>query len=316
MGQYFLVVNPAKKQYLDAGRFGENIKRSGIFCGRHAQAVGLILCHTDQPRGAHPLIGSWAGDPIFVTGDYALPDSKGMQTTTPDQPERNLYELACQEYEDITPQAIMMLIAEKPGAADELVNQTKYDSSLLVELGYLVFRDNCEPLREALERNIGKDWAKKFREASRNWNFEMNQLTSGSYPYRIMVAGLLDVPDLAAEFKKAALPAHIRLYSAAEATPAESESIMLGAKIPADLAVNAIRLATIHWPFLCYLRLSNDLDNDPPEYIHSQIFFGGHSKSARADGMIPWTEEDFQALDPAMRLSQLHHYIRSHYESK
>lgn len=254
--------------------------------------------------------------PIFVTGDYALPDSNGMQTTTPDQPDRNLYELASEEYEDITPQAIMMLIDERPDTADEVVNWAKGDSSFLVELGYLVFRGGSEPLREALERNIGKDWSKKFKEACRNSFLHGQQLTSGNYPYRIIVAGLLDVPDLATELKNATLPAHIRLSPAAEDIPGESESMILGAKIPADLAVNVIRLAITHWSFLRYLHLSSDLVNDPPEYLHSQIFLGGNSKSARVHGMIPWTEEDFQALDPAMSVSQLHYSIRSHYKSK
>ena len=33
MGAYFLVVNPAKRQYLDPGRFGEAIKFSSVLPG-------------------------------------------------------------------------------------------------------------------------------------------------------------------------------------------------------------------------------------------------------------------------------------------
>jgi hypothetical protein len=44
MSQYFKIVNPVKRQYIDAIRFSENIKASGYMRGYHAVAVALLVC--------------------------------------------------------------------------------------------------------------------------------------------------------------------------------------------------------------------------------------------------------------------------------
>jgi hypothetical protein len=77
MGQYYLTVNPAKRQYLNPHKFGAGLKLME-FSGQD-ESIGqalLILCASGNGRGGgdlrsdDPLIGSWAGDPIVVAGDY------------------------------------------------------------------------------------------------------------------------------------------------------------------------------------------------------------------------------------------------------
>ena len=164
MGQYFLVVNTAKRQYLDAARFGENNKRSGILLGKHGAAVALLLLDATKRPDSHHLVGSWVGDPVVVTGDYAEPNSAGLQTSSESDPSRNLYGLAREEFEDISREAMLMLIADQEDWAAQFARDIDYSGSLLIELGQLVFNYHCEPLREALEKTLGNDWPKRYRE--------------------------------------------------------------------------------------------------------------------------------------------------------
>lgn len=43
VGQYFKIVNPAKRQYIDPSSFNENPKASGLLYGYHALAVALLV---------------------------------------------------------------------------------------------------------------------------------------------------------------------------------------------------------------------------------------------------------------------------------
>ncbi len=175
MGQYFKIVNPAKKQYLDAGRFNENIKASGILCGNHAIAVALLVCNLDQVRDGWgslrhdygPMAGSWCGDPINVVGDdHTKPDAFGIKTSTEETPERNLCWMAEEEFEDISYKAIAMLCEGRKDIAEDMVERAASSAEMaLVNLGNVVFYVGCKPLEEALEKHYGDEWVKKYRDA-------------------------------------------------------------------------------------------------------------------------------------------------------
>ena len=97
MGETYLIVNPAKRQYLDIGQFNENDKAGGLMRLRHAFAVSALICNLDAVRyssegkvkhGFGPLAGSWCGDAIYVVGDmWVRPDEFGIQTSTAEEPE-------------------------------------------------------------------------------------------------------------------------------------------------------------------------------------------------------------------------------------
>ena len=162
MGEYFLIVNPVKRQYVSASPFGENIKRNGIFAGHHGYAIGLLLCNDPENFfDAHPLVGSWAGDPIIVAGDYSAPDTLGIPTTLPDGPGRNLYHMAEEEFEDISHRVMIMLFDEYKRYKDSL-NEFLYNAMwvpcLFDALKEIVLSLEYIPLREALEKSIGPHW--------------------------------------------------------------------------------------------------------------------------------------------------------------
>ena len=78
MGQYFLTVNLDKREFLHPHKFGDGLKLLEFGLSGMGTLAGLaILLAAGNNRGggdlrsAHPLIGSWAGDRIVVTGDYA-----------------------------------------------------------------------------------------------------------------------------------------------------------------------------------------------------------------------------------------------------
>ena len=86
MGQYYLIVNCKKEQYLRPHVFGCGSKLMEFSTTANGPMAALaVLCASgngrggggdlhastiDDPRG---LVGSWAGDPIVVAGDYADP---------------------------------------------------------------------------------------------------------------------------------------------------------------------------------------------------------------------------------------------------
>lgn len=101
MGQYFLVVNKTKKQYLDPHRFHDGLKAREFGSGRRTlSALHALLTKSDGSGGGDykpdptGLVGSWGGDRIIIVGDY---DSS------------KLYRKARDSYEEISGNLIPIL---------------------------------------------------------------------------------------------------------------------------------------------------------------------------------------------------------------
>ncbi|MBA3716170.1 MAG: hypothetical protein H0W76_27580 [Pyrinomonadaceae bacterium] len=177
MGQYFKIVNPAKKQFIDASRFNENVKSSGVLYGYHATAVAFLVCNIDQVRDGwgHPiydfgeLAGSWCGDSVFiVSDDHGKADEFSVKTSTDQNPDRNLYWMAKEEFEDISYKAIAMLCNGREDIAEEMAQRAAASVSPdteLVDLGNVVFYVGCEPLERALAKEYGAEWASRYKKA-------------------------------------------------------------------------------------------------------------------------------------------------------
>jgi len=103
MGQYYKIVNIKKKQYITPYTFGDGAKLMEFSMSANGVLAGLsILLADGNGRGGgdlnsnNPIVGSWAGDNIVITGDYA---DKGKWIKDPDT---NLYSVANNEGEDIS----------------------------------------------------------------------------------------------------------------------------------------------------------------------------------------------------------------------
>jgi hypothetical protein len=105
MGQYYKIVNVKKREYINPHMFNEGLKlmEFGMSAGGTLTALAVLLSNGNGRGGGdlnsdNPIVGSWAGDPIVVAGDYGdegkfLPEDK--QDTT-------LYAVAADEGKDIS----------------------------------------------------------------------------------------------------------------------------------------------------------------------------------------------------------------------
>ena len=121
MGQYYLVVNKDKKEYLDPHKFGSGLKLMEFSGDGESVMQGLAVLLADgNGRGggdlesSSSLVGSWAGDRIVVAGDYA-DEGKFTEGEIDQKGDKyNLYFLADKEYKDIS-NAIIRVIVEAEG---------------------------------------------------------------------------------------------------------------------------------------------------------------------------------------------------------
>ena len=107
MGQYYLVVNKTKREYLYPHLFNDGLKAVEILWnGNTLKALGVLLLKSDGGGGGdlkaqndenNPIVGRWAGDDITIIGDY---DSS------------NLYTEADEYYTDISMHVINLLTDE------------------------------------------------------------------------------------------------------------------------------------------------------------------------------------------------------------
>ena len=103
MGQYYKIVNIKKKQYISPYIFGDGSKLMEFSMSKNGVLAGLAILLADgNGRGGgdlhstNQIVGSWAGDNIVITGDYA-DDGKFVKEV-----DRNLYNVASSEGEDIS----------------------------------------------------------------------------------------------------------------------------------------------------------------------------------------------------------------------
>ena len=105
MGQYHVIINLDKGEYIHPHRLGDGLKwaeQAGSEEGTMAAVWGAITC--PQPRGGgdpgkHPWVGRWHGDRVVMVGDYAEDSDR------PDVPQWSGLYQRCQPPEDF-PEAI------------------------------------------------------------------------------------------------------------------------------------------------------------------------------------------------------------------
>ena len=83
MGQYFLVVNTTKKEYLHPHRFGEGLKFMEFTLDGCGIMHGLAHLLAQSSDGVHidnsEVTGRWIGDHVVIVGDY---DDSGLYGET------------------------------------------------------------------------------------------------------------------------------------------------------------------------------------------------------------------------------------------
>jgi len=87
MGQYYVIINLDKQEYLHPHKFGDGLKLMEFGCSSYGIMAGLAILLSDgNGRGGgdlqsnNPIIGSWARNRIIVAGDYANVEPDGCDT--------------------------------------------------------------------------------------------------------------------------------------------------------------------------------------------------------------------------------------------
>jgi hypothetical protein len=103
MGQYYLIANIDKKEFIYPHKFGDGLKLLEFGADGCGTMTGLAILLADgnnrsggDLQSNHEIIGSWAGDRIVVAGDYA---DEGKFT---DDPTINLFDYAQEHYKDVS----------------------------------------------------------------------------------------------------------------------------------------------------------------------------------------------------------------------
>lgn len=162
MGDYFLIVNPVKRQYLDPSRFGEGVKFSAVLRGDYClHALKLLITDCFKTYGTS-FPGAWLGDPVILTSfDAGVPNPAGLVTATSEEPDRNLNAMARQEFANISYRALAHL-CHVPDTAAELANRAKENDGLLIDLGATLEQYRVPALEFALEAAVGRPWRKRY----------------------------------------------------------------------------------------------------------------------------------------------------------
>lgn len=79
MGQYHLIANLNKREYLNPQDFDDGLKLWEFNTGKTVIALTALLASSNQQAGGDfsvnsKIIGSWAGDSIAIIGDYQKPE--------------------------------------------------------------------------------------------------------------------------------------------------------------------------------------------------------------------------------------------------
>jgi hypothetical protein len=168
VGTCFIVVNPAKRQYLDPMRFGEGMKYSVVLRGDYCLSALQLLISDVYKRDATSFEGAWLGDPILLAGDDSgLPNPGNLITATSADPRRNLHALATEEFTNISYRAIAELCLDKSIARSFA---ERADRGLLMDLCAVIEQFQPGHLEYELEQATGGPWRKAYSEVRAELN--------------------------------------------------------------------------------------------------------------------------------------------------
>lgn len=169
MGADILFANPEKQEFLTENSYNCCAKSGSYLYGLTATAVAYLVC---RPSGIEqqlsPLAGSWYGHRVIVAGDNEVPNMHGFETSTREFPTRNFYELVCDEYRDISIDAMLALCCLNIKFAEESSRIAKRSAALFIVLAKFAIKENCQNLMHALTTIYGQSWQAKYHNLTGN----------------------------------------------------------------------------------------------------------------------------------------------------
>lgn len=108
IGQYWLIINEDKKEYIEAHTFGDGIKLMEFGCSQCGTLTGLTLLLADETTNGRgngdfrgdgkDILGRWHGDRIKIVGDYG---------------DDGLYKQAHKEWDDISKSVLATIVQDE-----------------------------------------------------------------------------------------------------------------------------------------------------------------------------------------------------------
>lgn len=103
MSAYYFYANRSKQEWFSIDPADHDVKRYGIGKGLGSRAFCLLLLDNDPEHSVwddHPLLGSWCGDSVYISGDDYDPDYQSIKA----------------EWRDIADDVLDMMSISEPGA--------------------------------------------------------------------------------------------------------------------------------------------------------------------------------------------------------
>jgi hypothetical protein len=160
MGTTFLVANSAKRQYFDPDGMGskENSKRSGILWGLSGHALGQLL-RPDAQLGYY--LDTWIGDPLFLVGDEAEPNSIAHLRRFQGSPEQDAWHIVTEQFDNITLNLIAFL-CNHPAVMGYFLDDAKESSYTFLSLIHTMTHLSASHIESAVVREFGADWRDRY----------------------------------------------------------------------------------------------------------------------------------------------------------
>jgi len=169
MGVDYLIINPSKRQFLDPIDFGESTRWIGLLRGHYClEALKYLISASHIQHGSElwQRKGTWVGDAIVVAGDDSSPPNPaGITTATEDNPKRNLYFLAVEEFYNISHLALVMLAESGRGeTAAEIVADAETDDRLFATIADVLMQAQPPRLKRAFDAQFGYSWKDRYED--------------------------------------------------------------------------------------------------------------------------------------------------------
>ena len=106
MGQYFLIVNKTKREYISPHELDGGLKLPEVALGKTGRALMYLLA--DNGDDVYPfsdILGRWVGDEVVVAGEYGK-DLRPASEQWPGERPYTLYHKARREFTDISDKCI------------------------------------------------------------------------------------------------------------------------------------------------------------------------------------------------------------------
>jgi hypothetical protein len=167
VGQYYLIANLTKRQFIELSLLGDSIRFSGLGKGLHAIALARMLAVFPMPTAEDKDLspasgfvvrhGCWAGDRVVFAGDHADPAEEAQQLGLEGNPSENLYAQASfgEGWRDISLEVLAYLALDSD-LLERLLRRAEEDSDYLKVLWDAARIQSTKSLEWALKERFGK----------------------------------------------------------------------------------------------------------------------------------------------------------------